>query len=168
MVVHAAKILGRLLVLSGPSYMQKYVDKSGGMIIMKHRFQRFWNVPAIWLVCFAILFGKDLASVNFESTFDLFNLLQTFAPNAKTAAVYPEILPVITAMLRSGLLHLNEVQPKQDVQLMEKTNGSNGDAISLRPASHARQRSLTLSVDMPKTCKLTFTLSPLVASTDTL
>ena len=121
----------------------------------------------MWLICFAILFGKDVADVDLEGTFDLFSLLQTFAPNSKSAVMYPEILPVVTAMLRGGLLHLNKALPEQDAQLIDKANEINGEAATLRPVSHARQRSLTLSVDMPKICKLIFII-PLLLLTDTL
>ena len=111
-VVYATQILGRLLVLSGSNYMEKFVEKTGGITIMRHRLQRLWNVPTIWLVCFAILFGKDLRKVNFETKFDLFSLLETFSVDGSVTIVFPQILPVVTAMLRKGLLAIDQEQPE--------------------------------------------------------
>ena len=70
---------------------------------MRHHLQRCWNVEANWWICFAILFGRDIATINFARPFDLFNLLEEFAPDGKCKVRYPEILPVILGMLQQGL-----------------------------------------------------------------
>ena len=84
--------------------MQKFVEKTGGVIILQHRLQRLWFQPRVWLICFAVLFGKDVATVNLEQDFSLFGLLETFASDSNSVIIYPEILPVLTAMLRKGLV----------------------------------------------------------------
>ena len=149
----AAKILSRLLVVSGPIYMQKFVEKTGGIIIMRHRLQRLWNVPAIWLACFAVLFGKDIANVKTSTTFDLFTLLEIFTADGKTAIVYPEMLPILTAMLRSGLIALNKAQPEPHSPSPREPDGTQAGIASSGQEQHARQRSLTLSVTIPESGK---------------
>ena len=70
---------------------------------MQHRIKRWWRTSAIWQTCFAILFGHDVATLDMTKPFDPYNLLETFGAGEKTHVVYPEILPVLTAMLETGL-----------------------------------------------------------------
>ncbi len=144
----AAKILARLLVINGPDYVQKFVDKTGGIVIMQHRFKRWWNVPTIWPICFAIFFGLDPANIDYSRTFDMFSLLETFAPNGLAPVVNPAVLPVITAMLEQGLKTVTREQMDPDSPLTEKSNGKTA-ALGQNPATptHASQRSMGLSTE---------------------
>ncbi len=110
----AAKILARLLVTSGPSYMSKFIEKTGGITVMQHRFKRWWDIPAMWVICFAIFFGVDLAKIDFGRSFDLFNLLELFALGNNVNIAYPEMLPVITTMLQNGLRNVTRDQSDPD------------------------------------------------------
>ncbi|KAI9695386.1 MAG: hypothetical protein M1820_008641, partial [Bogoriella megaspora] len=102
-IVLVVKIIARLLFTHGASYVRKFDEKSGGFIILKHRLRAWWNIPALWTICFAVLFGFDVAFVDFERDFDLYNLMDTFNSRGKVAVKYPEVLPVITSMLEQGL-----------------------------------------------------------------
>ena len=102
-VLLGAKIVARLLVVHGSTYVSKFASKTGGFVIMKHRLRRWWNVAPLWPICFCILFGKDVAKVNIDGPLDLFALLDAFADGGKAKAVYPEVLPVIAAMLKAGV-----------------------------------------------------------------
>ncbi|KAH9861669.1 hypothetical protein J1614_011422 [Plenodomus biglobosus] len=105
-VVLGTKILGRLLVLNGPHFVKKFADKTGGFTLMRNRLRHWWNTPGIWTICFAILFGRDVATIDFERDFDVFNLVDIFimhSPQSKLRICYPEIFPVISAMLDTGL-----------------------------------------------------------------
>lgn len=99
-VVHGTNILARLLVIHGSAYVSKFADKAGGFAIMRFRLKKWWSLPALWQMCFSILFGHDAAEINSEKPDDLSKLLETFG-NSKV--VYPAILPVITTMLQRGL-----------------------------------------------------------------
>lgn len=110
-VVHGCKILARLLVIHGTNYTSKFAGKSGGFTIMSNRLKRFWDLPTIWPICFCILFGYDVAEINFDKNFDFFNLLETFG---KRKVVYPESLSVITAMLQHGLKDVTRYQDDPD------------------------------------------------------
>lgn len=113
-VVMALKILARLLVISGSAYMAKFVEKTGGITLMQYRLKRWWNIPAVWSVCFAIFFSVDLAKIDFGRSFDLFNLLELFASGDDVTVVYPEMLPVLTSMLQSGLVSVTRDQSDPD------------------------------------------------------
>lgn len=96
-------MLARLLVISGPAYVKKFVEKSGGITIMQYRLKRWWGIPTIWPICFAVLFGRDIAAINLDRNFDLYNLLEIFDGEGGVKIACPEILPVLTGMLQSGL-----------------------------------------------------------------
>ncbi len=147
-VILSAKILARLLVISGPSYMQKFVEKTGGIVVMQHRLKRWWFLPSIWPVCFAILFGLDVGALDFNRTFDLFSLLEMFALGASIRVVCAAILPVLTAMLEQGLKTVTRDQSDPDSPLAEKSNGKT-PSFNKTPATptHTRQRSRTMEID---------------------
>ena len=144
----AAKILARLLVTSGASYVQKFVEKTGGVIVMQHRLRRWWSIPTIWPICFAIFFGLDVGNINFARSFDLFGLLETFASGGKISVVYPAMLPVITTMLEQGLKSVTRDQSDPDSPLAERSNGK-GHGLAKMPSTptHIRQRSMTLDTE---------------------
>lgn len=150
----ASKILARLLVVSGPSYVQKFVDKTGGNVVMQHRLRRWWNIPAIWPICFAILFGIDVGTIDFSRSFDLFNLLELFAPGNKAVVVYAVILPIIMSMLENGLKAVTRDQLDPDSPLVERINGNTPASVA-NPAAptHTRQRSMTLDVETSASSK---------------
>ena len=143
----AAKILARLLVINGPDYVQKFVDKTGGIVIMQHRFKRWWSVQAIWPICFAIFFGLDPARIDFSRTFDIFTLLETFAPHDRALVVNPVVLPIFTAMLEQGLRTVTREQTDPNSPLTETSNEER-PTIAQSPATPIRggQRSMTLSI----------------------
>ena len=143
----ATKILARLLVVSGPSYVEKFVDKTGGVVIMQHRLKRWWNIPTLWPVCFAILFEVDVATIDFSRAFDLFGLLDVFASRTEVAVVYPALLPVITSMLGEGLRTVTRDQSDPSSPMVGK--GSVEDTLQTKnptTPAHTRQRSMTLAI----------------------
>ncbi|KAJ5649607.1 uncharacterized protein N7484_003330 [Penicillium longicatenatum] len=102
-VVLATKILARLLVVHGSGYSKKFSEKNGGYTILEHHLKRWWNVPVLWTICFSILFGRDIALLNLDRPFDGPGLLKLFLSDGDLRIVNPEMLPVITGMLKSGL-----------------------------------------------------------------
>ncbi|KAI5791858.1 hypothetical protein EDC01DRAFT_616117 [Geopyxis carbonaria] len=102
-VVLGTKIIARLLVVHGGSYVSKFGSKTGGFVIMKNRLRRWWNAAPLWPICFCILFGQDVTNIDTERPLELFALLEAFSEGGKAKVVYPEILPVISAMMKAGL-----------------------------------------------------------------
>lgn len=98
----AAKILARLVVVHGSGYSKKFAEKSGGYIILEHHLKRWWNVPALWPICFSILFGVDHASLDLTKSLTPAGLLHIFLEKGDAKVAFPDMLPVITNMLRSG------------------------------------------------------------------
>lgn len=102
-VVLAAKILARLIIVHGSHYNKKLSDKTGGYTVMQHRLKRWWNVPLLWPVCFAIFFGLDVAHMDLDRPFDHFAFVDLFLSKGDVKIVFPEIFPVMAEMLQSGL-----------------------------------------------------------------
>ncbi|KAL8830126.1 MAG: hypothetical protein Q9191_001607, partial [Dirinaria sp. TL-2023a] len=134
-VVHAAKMLARLLVVSGPNYMKKFAEKTGGIVIMQRLLRRWWNVPSIWPICFAVLFGQDVAVIDMGRNFDLFNLLEAFNVNLQIKVVYAEIFPVLAGMLQNGLRAITRDQTDPDSPINHRMEYEATPSLSSGPPS---------------------------------
>lgn len=146
-VVLAAKILARMLVANGPQYVRKFGDRSGSFIVMKNRLRHWWNTPGIWTICFAILFDRDVANIDFERDFDVFNLVDIFitsATKSRLKIVYPEVFPVIVAMLDTGLRTIvrdrDLTRPENEAPKPENGEGT---------VTRGRRRTMSLSAKQP-------------------
>ncbi|KAI4252235.1 MAG: hypothetical protein LQ352_004401 [Teloschistes flavicans] len=102
-VIAAMKILARLLVVNGHGYARRFSEDTGGMSILQHRLQHWSHSPAIWRIGFAVLFGRDVALIDFEKPFNLFSLVDDFVGDGRSNTLYPDILPVLIAMIQNGL-----------------------------------------------------------------
>ena len=156
MVVLAAKVLARLLVLNGSGYVKKFVEKTGGITIMQYRLRCWWAIPTIWPICFAVMFGRDVATINFNKNFDLFGLLETFAEDGGVTVVYPEILPVLTSMLQNGMksIAMEQDQPDSPSAQQSHRNGK-VSSVEQQRQQRARQRSMSLNIELASLGMLT-------------
>ncbi|KAJ5586270.1 hypothetical protein N7450_006057 [Penicillium hetheringtonii] len=98
----AIKILARLLVVNGSSYSKKFADKNAGYAVLEHHLRRWWNIPTIWIICLSIFFGYDVARLDLDKPFNAPALLNMFLADGELRIAFPEMLPVIMAMLRAG------------------------------------------------------------------
>lgn len=110
-VVHGCKILARLLVTQPSGYTAKFATKTGGFWIMAHRLKQWWDISTLWPILFSILFGYDVANIDFDKSFDFFSLLEIFGDSR---VVFPDALPVITSMLQHGLRDILKYQDDPD------------------------------------------------------
>lgn len=143
-VVLGAKILARLLVTNGAPYVKKFESKTGGFVVMKNRLRHWWNTPGIWTICFAILFDRDVATIDFERDFDVFNLVDIFmthSPQSKLRIAYPEMFPIITAMLDTGLRAI--------VRDRETSNLGRKDESTDNTTARGRRRTMSLNAKQP-------------------
>jgi beige protein homolog 1 len=139
--VYGCKILARLLVSHGPRYTAIFAgSKTGGFWVMAQRLKSWWDIPTIWPICLCILFGKDVAEVDFERTYDFFSLLEIFG---KSSIMYPQALHIIAAMLQQGLRDALKYQDDPDSPAEEQTKNN----LTPRQAKgHQRSRSKSMSL----------------------
>lgn len=139
-VVHGCKILARLLVTQPAGYASKFSTKTGGFWIMAHRLKQWWDISTLWPILFSILFGYDVANINFDKSFDFFSLLEIFGNNR---VVVPDVLPVMTAMLQHGLRDVLKYQddPDSPAGEQEPSKGSSAglEAIQTRPRARSME-----------------------------
>lgn len=71
--------------------------------MLEYHLKRWWNIPALWPICLSILFGHDIALVNLDQPFDASALINMFLVDGDLRIAFPEMLPIIMSMLKSGL-----------------------------------------------------------------
>jgi hypothetical protein len=112
---------------------------------MRHRLRRWWDIPTLWPICFSILFNRDVADIDYERPFELFSLLESFDASK---VVYPNILPVIIAMLQQGLNTLLRNQDDPDSPLNDRSNGHGQSEGLTVPNTASRRRSMSLTKEI--------------------
>jgi hypothetical protein len=139
-VVLGCKILARLLVTQPSGYTAKFASKTGGFWIMAHRLKQWWDISTLWPILFSILFGYDVANINFDKSFDFFSLLEIFGTSK---VVFPDVLLVITAMLQHGLRDVLKYQDDPDSPAPDpsaaKSFRENLDAVRTRPRARSME-----------------------------
>ncbi|KAI8981097.1 hypothetical protein BDB01DRAFT_724328 [Pilobolus umbonatus] len=101
-VVLAARILGRLLITQGPTYINKFRTQSEGFIVLQTLLPAYWNLLQLHEALLAMMMGIDIAYYPLYPTFDI-NHLRTCLQNSKqTRMAIPDLLPVITSLWNEG------------------------------------------------------------------
>ncbi|KAL2017373.1 hypothetical protein VTK56DRAFT_2253 [Thermocarpiscus australiensis] len=139
-VALGCKILARLLVTQPSGYTAKFATKTGGFWIMAHRLKQWWDISTLWPILFSILFGYDIANVDFDKSFDFFSLLELFG---NSRVVFPDVLPVITSMLQHGLRDILKYQDDPDSppadQDVTKSPRQCLDTVQTRPRARSME-----------------------------
>ncbi|KAI5861060.1 beach-domain-containing protein [Durotheca rogersii] len=144
-VVNGCKILARLLVTHGPTYIGKFSGKTGGFHIMAYHLKRWWDIPTLWPICFSILFGYDVAEIDFDKSFDFFSMLETFG---KCKIANPDALPIITAMIQHGMKDVLKSQADPTSPSGEPSLAEQSTAAREYPATRPRARSMLLQKEL--------------------
>ncbi|SPQ19537.1 7c8b4997-0988-4fce-b449-f0d14cca0c59 [Thermothielavioides terrestris] len=139
-VVLGCKILARLLVTQPSGYTAKFASKTGGFWIMASRLKQWWDISTLWPILFSILFGYDVANIDFDKSFDFFSLLEIFGDSR---VAFPDVLPVITSMLQHGLRDVLRHQEDPDSPAAEpsaiKTMQETLDIVRTRPRARSME-----------------------------
>jgi beige protein homolog 1 len=141
-VVYGCKLLARLLVTHGSAYTSKFASKTGGFTIMAERLKRWWDIPTLWPICFSILFGYDVAEIDFDRNFEFFSLVETFG---KCKIAHPDALPILTSMLKNGLKDVLKHQSDPDSPLQGPEASYEQPKLPERLGHRPRARSMDLS-----------------------
>ncbi|TLD38946.1 beach-domain-containing protein [Venturia nashicola] len=139
----SAKLLAHLLIIHGPHYVRRFGEKNGGFVTLAQKLKMWWNTPAIWTICFALLFGVDPVTIDFEEDFNHFTLADIFSRKS-FQVMYPETFPVLTGMLEHGLRAIVQDGHSADPDAELAPNSSNGTGAE---RSMGRERSMSLTAD---------------------
>ena len=144
------------MVINGTNYVQNFVAKTAGISVMQHRLKKWWQIPAVWLICFAVFFGKDVAGIDMERPFDLHNTLETFGSNGPARVAYPDMLPVLTSMLQVGLQALTQDRTEHDSPLTEEYRGTSITTARTNqsPKPQNRVHSMSTNIGLSQSGKL--------------
>lgn len=109
---------------------------------MADRLKRWWDIPTLWPICFSILFGYDVAGINFDRNFDFFSLIDIFG---KSKIICPDVVVVIGAMIQRAIKDVVRQQAHPDSPHVD--NGQSTPESGPKPSAkdrRARSRSMDL------------------------
>ncbi|KAF2086354.1 beach-domain-containing protein [Saccharata proteae CBS 121410] len=146
--VSSMRVLARLLVTQGPRYVAKF-DKDGWFTVLRSNLKLWWKVPAIWISCFAILFGVDVGKIKLDQSFDPASLIATFQIHAGLNITYSDIFPALNGLLETGLRTVVKMQEDADSPIVARQENDGLPAENTTSTvKHARQRSMSLGTGL--------------------
>ncbi|KAI5362388.1 Putative BEACH domain, PH-like domain superfamily, PH-BEACH domain, BEACH domain superfamily protein [Septoria linicola] len=96
-------IVCRAVSALGSDFVTQFMDKNGGFLILKSRLKTFWRVSSVWSLALAILFGRNVPPEWLHQEFTAFHLVELLSVDDTLRISNAEMLPVIFAMLETGL-----------------------------------------------------------------
>ena len=97
------RILSRLLLLQGPSYLLKFEETTRGMMILGRRLKKWWFLDTVWIACFAIMVGIDPLSLPNHGSADISDILKAILTVSKGGIYCETIFSVMASMLEAAL-----------------------------------------------------------------
>ncbi|KAK4625344.1 Beige 1 [Fulvia fulva] len=104
----------RALIALGSEFKINFADKNSGFTILKLRLKPFWRTTSIWMLSFAMLFGRNVPLDWLSQDFSAFHLVEMLSVDDSLAICHPEMLPVIFTMLEAGMRKVAKDEEKQD------------------------------------------------------
>lgn len=118
---------------------------------MAHRLKQWWDIPTLWSILFSVMFGLDVADIDFDRPFEFFSLLEIFGDRQ---VVFPDVLPVITALLQHGLRDILKYQDDPDSPAPDKFATENQPQTFEASTSRPPARSMELAKELASRRKL--------------
>ncbi|KAF3939581.1 hypothetical protein ABW19_dt0201372 [Dactylella cylindrospora] len=143
----AMKILARILVIHGQTYIAKFGGKTGGFLVLKRRLRKWWRIPEIWLSALSVFLGIDVAKVDLKQPLVLYHLINTFKFDDKDGRfICAEMWAVIASMLKSAVNDITKNLQEAAARAQSPKNRLlNPDDASKK---HNRRRSLSLDTQL--------------------
>ena len=108
---------------------------------MADRLKRWWDIPTLWPICFSILFGYDVAEINFDRNFNFFSLIDIFG---KSKIACPDVVPVIGAMIQRAIKDVLHQQAHPDSPHVSTQAATEASAKPVATERRPRARSMEL------------------------
>ncbi|KAI9318572.1 hypothetical protein BX666DRAFT_1855381 [Dichotomocladium elegans] len=100
-VVLAARILARILIVQGQSYLTRFRQASEGFIILSRLLPNYWSLVQLHETLIILMMGLDVADYPLYSSFDPKHLDQCLRTERPKLLV-PDILPIIISMWKEA------------------------------------------------------------------
>lgn len=97
------RLLSRLLVLHGSSYVVKFNDATHGFLILKKKLNKWCSLDVVWNCSFSIIFGIDPLELSPIDHFNGPRIIALLAERKVENLYCPEMFSVIAAMLEYAL-----------------------------------------------------------------
>ncbi|RVD82445.1 uncharacterized protein DFL_006872 [Arthrobotrys flagrans] len=145
-IVCAMKILARILVVHGQSYISKFAGKTSGFLVLKRRLRKWWRVPEVWMSAFSIFLGVDIAKVDLTQPLVLYHLINTFKFDDKDGRfICSDMWAVIATMLKTAVNDITKSQQEAVRIQAPKNRLLNPEDAEKK---HNRRRSLSLDTQL--------------------
>lgn len=99
--VLALRILVRILQTQGPAFVAKFGNSTDGFSVMRVAIPHLWNFGQVQLALFALLHGRDIATLPLDAPFEAATFSSSSAEVPSKLA--PEAVRIIIACLGKGL-----------------------------------------------------------------
>lgn len=131
-------IVSKAMSALGPEFKTPFIDKNGGFTILKYRLKPFWRSKSVWILVFAIFFGRSFPLEWLEAEFSAFHLVEMLSVDNALSIKHPEMLPTIIAMLEAGLRKVaqDEVADPTDSTILKNVIQFLGELYNRSPAFH--------------------------------
>ena len=96
-------IICRCLSVMGSDFKTPFVDKNGGFVTLKARLKVFWRSHSLWLLAFAMLFGRNVPAKALQQSMSVFGMVEALQVNDNLRVLHPEMLQPIMNMLEAAL-----------------------------------------------------------------
>ncbi|KAM0696036.1 hypothetical protein Q7P36_004519 [Cladosporium allicinum] len=97
------RIICRCLSVMGSDFKTPFVDKNGGFVTLKARLKIFWRSPSLWLLAFAMLFGRNVPAKALQQGMSVFGMVEALQVSDELRVLHPEMLQPIMNMLEAAL-----------------------------------------------------------------
>ena len=102
-VEYSLRIICKCLINMGTEFKTSFVDKNGGFVTLKARLKVFWRSSSIWMLAFAMLFGRNVPGKALQQGLSVFNLIEALQVDDTLRVAHPEMLQPIMNMIEAAL-----------------------------------------------------------------
>ena len=105
----AFRILARVLVFSGSSYVDKFSEQTQGFSVLQMQLAKYWRIPSLWNMCLSILLGIDIADLKSEELHDPNHFLSNVLKSTSLRMNCVHVIPVILFMFEEGFRYVTQL-----------------------------------------------------------
>jgi hypothetical protein len=116
-VEFTVRIISRCLNNMGSEFKISFVDKNGGFMTLKSRLKVFWKSPSIWLLAFAMLFGRNVQEKALQQGLSVFGLIEALHVDDSLHVAHPEMLQPLMNMIEAALRDVVKTDEPADIDV---------------------------------------------------